>query len=217
LPGNGEFHQLTSPSSVSEMVEFARRQLALRGHQPPFCLLAMSLGGMVAADWAQRFAGEIAALVLVNTSMAPFSSRPQRLRPHNWPQLSLLAVRWWDSAYAERVIHQLTCQRQGEVVQDLAAWRAIRQSAPVAALSATRQLLAAARFRARITSPSCPTLVLSSQCDELVSPECSTHLAAAWATEHQQHPWAGHDLPHDDAPWLRAQVARFAQQFKAQI
>ena len=51
-----------------------------------------------------------------------------------------------------------------------------------------------------------PTLVLSSAGDRLVNPLCSTRLAAAWQTAHAQHPWAGHDLPHDDGEWVCRQL-----------
>jgi hypothetical protein len=50
-------------------------------------------------------------------------------------------------------------------------------------------------------------LVLSSQGDRLVNPRCSARLASAWQAPHQQHPWAGHDLPHDDPDWLCQRLA----------
>ena len=50
LPGNGVFHQEASPASVAAMADFARAQLQARGLPPPYRLVAMSLGGMVAAD-----------------------------------------------------------------------------------------------------------------------------------------------------------------------
>ena len=69
LPGNGEFYQQPSPTSVNAMVDFGRGQLLAQGVKPPYSLLAMSLGGMVASDWAQRFPQEVDRLVLINTSV----------------------------------------------------------------------------------------------------------------------------------------------------
>ncbi|MDP3606789.1 MAG: alpha/beta fold hydrolase, partial [Polaromonas sp.] len=92
LPGNGAFNGQRSPATVRAMVQFARAQLRLQGVAPPYRLLAMSLGGMVATDWAQQFPDEVAALVLVNTSMRPFSPATDRLRPGNWPALLRLAA-----------------------------------------------------------------------------------------------------------------------------
>ncbi|HEY3046405.1 MAG TPA: alpha/beta hydrolase [Polaromonas sp.] len=207
LPGNGEFCAQASPRSVRAMVGFARWQLLAQGLQPPYSLLAMSLGGMVATDWAQHHPHEVTRLVLINTSMRPYSGISDRLRPGNWLQLLLLAARWRDTDYAERVIHQLTCQQRALRDQDLAAWRRIRSSAPVSAANAWRQLWAAARFCSAAAPPPCPALVLSSARDQLVHPLCSARLAQAWQAEHQQHPWAGHDLPHDDVDWVGQRLA----------
>ena len=42
----------------------------------------------------------------------------------------------------------------------------------------------------------------SNDADRLVNPHCSVRLATAWGVPHARHPWAGHDLPHDDPQWL---------------
>lgn len=206
LPGNGEFVTGKSPTKVRSMVEFARQQLQLRGYKPPYALLGMSLGGMLATDWAQRYPQEVEALVLINSSMRPYSSLPQRLRPANWLVLGLLAARWRDADYAERAIHALTCNETAVKASDIAAWLGIRKSAPVSEANAQRQLWAAARFICAPTPPACSTLLLSSAADHLVHPVCSHQLATAWSAAHQQHPWAGHDLPHDDAEWVCDQL-----------
>lgn len=207
LPGNGEFCQETSPLSVGGMVDFARRQLRARGLAPPYHLLAMSLGAMVATDWAQRYPAEVARLVLINTSMRPYSHAAERLRPASWLPLALLAARWRDAGYSERAIHQLTCESTSRRDEEVTAWTAIRNSAPVSAANAWRQLWAAARFACAAGAPPCPTLVLSSAADRLVHPRCSALLASTWQAAHHTHPWAGHDLPHDDADWVCGRIA----------
>ena len=207
LPGNGQFSALPSPANVRSMTEFVRAQLQAMGHAPPYQLLAMSLGGMVATDWAQIWPLEVARLVLINTSMRPFSRVTERLRPANWLQLALLAARWHDADYAERVTHALTCQRLDTRQSDIATWQHIRKTAPVLEANAQRQLWAAARFACAPQPPACPTLILSSAGDQLVHPNCSKRLANAWRVAHQRHPWAGHDVPHDDGAWVVAQIA----------
>jgi len=207
LPGNGEFYQQPSPTSVSAIAEFARQQLLAQNIKPPYQLLAMSLGGMVATHWARRYPQEVSRLVLINTSMRPFSRMTERLRPGNWPELALLAARWSDGDYAESTIHRITCHLKSQQAKDLAQWLQIRKSAPVSSANALRQLLAAARFSGTRTAPRCPVLVLSSGADQLVNPVCSTQMAQAWQAAHRSHPWAGHDLPHDDGPWVGEQVA----------
>jgi pimeloyl-ACP methyl ester carboxylesterase len=209
LPGNGAFHQQTCPPSVQAMVEFLRNQLQVQGGQAPWNLLAMSLGGMVATDWAQRYPQEVARLVLINTSMRPFSGFTQRLRPGNWFALAALAARWQDAGHAERAIHHLTCNNTTARADDIAAWIRIRKTAPVSAANSWRQLRAAAQFSCAVQAPPCPTLLLSSLLDRLVNANCSQQLASAWKTPHKIHPWAGHDLPHDDPDWLCQQVAHW--------
>lgn len=207
LPGNGEFHAQTSPLTVEGIVAFARQQLLAQGIKPPYAMLAMSLGGMVATSWAQRYPDEVNRLVLINTSMRPYSSILQRLRPGNWLVLLALAWHWHDSQYAEHSIHRITCNQAAQRDTDLVAWQRIRRSAPVSSANALRQLMAAARFVCTPQTPRCPALVLASRADRLVNPLCSTQLAAAWQVAHHIHPWAGHDLPHDDGEWVCERVA----------
>ncbi len=207
LPGNGELHAQTSPLRVEGMVSFARQQMLDRGIKPPYQLLAMSLGGMVATCWAQRCPEEVVRLVLINTSMRPYSGVTQRLRPGQWLPLLALAARWGDPDYAESSIHRVTCNQAAQRDADLMTWQQIRRSAPVSSGNALRQLIAAARFACGPQTPRCPALVLSSRGDRLVSQLCSTQLAAAWQVPQQVHPWAGHDLPHDDGPWVCERVA----------
>ena len=209
LRGNGVFHAQHSPACVRDMMDFARHQLQAQGVAPPWKLLAMSLGGMVATDWAQQHPQEVSRLVLINTSMRPFSNMTERLRPANWLPLALLAARWHNADSTERTIHRLTCNNTSSREADVAAWVHIRQTAPVSPGNAWRQLLAAARFSSGPQAPACPTLVLSSGAERLVNPRCSQRLAEAWQASHHSHPWAGHDLPHDDAGWVCQRIGRW--------
>ncbi len=207
LPGNGELNGLPSPTCVTDMVVSARQALHALGHRPPYRLLAMSLGGMVATQWAQQHPQEVDRLVLINTSMRPHSRLTQRLRPQRWPELLAIAHRWHQPEAVEARIHRLTCERRDGMADDVARWSERRRHAPVSAANALRQLWAAARFRAAATAPPCPVLLLSSAHDRLVNPVCTAQVARAWQASHRQHPWAGHDLPHDDAEWVVQQVA----------
>ena len=50
---------------MADMVTFVRSRAASAGVKPPYRLLGMSLGGMVATDWSQRYPEEIERLVLI--------------------------------------------------------------------------------------------------------------------------------------------------------
>lgn len=210
LPGNGSLNRLVSPFQVPEMAENCRAQLRDRGVAPPYFLLAMSLGAMVAVAWADRHPEETAGCVLINTSLRPFSPFHHRLRPHNYlPLLAMLLFRH-DPSRRERTILRLTSS-QPERPEIQAAWAAYARQNPVSPGNALRQLLAAARYVAPRVKPAPPVLILGSAGDRLVNPACSRHLASCWNAAFAEHPTAGHDLPLDDGAWLAQQVDRWLQ------
>ena len=207
LPGNGRLNQQRSPLRVQDIVEHCRAELALRHIAPPYQVLAMSLGAMVAVAWADAYPQEISANVLISTSMRPFSSFYQRLRPANYGALLKLLVGRATPELWERTILRITANLAHDDVLPL--WFALRRECPVSRVNALRQLIAAARFRASAVKPHAATLVLASVEDRLVSVECSRSLARAWQCALRLHPSAGHDLPLDDGPWVAAQVCEW--------
>lgn len=207
LPGNGSLWQQQSPASVSAMVQHCREQLRQQGIRQPVGLLGMSLGGMVAAEWALQHPIEIRELVLINTSMRPFSPAWQRMRPGIFLRLLRLAVSAAGAQTWEREILRLTTRHaRHEVLPD---WCHERTQHPVSGSNALRQLLAAARYRAPPQGPAVPTLVLSGAGDQLVSPQCAQALARQWGVALQVHATAGHDLTLDAGPWVAAAVQRW--------
>lgn len=210
LPGNGEQHARRSATTVAEMVEFCRADLRARGVPAPWSLLALSLGGMVAVEWASRYPQEIACCVLINTSMRPYSRFHQRLRWQNYP--AIIRQLWAGGIEnQERLILRLT-SREGDLAERagmLERWLGYQREYPVTRANALRQLWSAARFRAPAVRPPVPLLVLSSSGDQLVDPRCSANLARAWQASHAMHPSAGHDLPLDDGDWVAQQVAKW--------
>ncbi len=202
LPGNGVLNTLRSPSTVAAMVQPLRAELQRQGIAPPWQLLAMSLGGMVAIDWAARYPNEIAGAVLINTSAGRMQPFYRRLRPSAWPQLLQAALPGLGAEARERLIARLTSQRLAATPAAPPEWVACRESHPVSRLNTWRQLLAALRFEAPRRPPAVPLLLLASAGDRLVDPRCSRALALAWGTAHAEHPTAGHDLAVDDADWL---------------
>lgn len=206
LPGNGTRCGQRSPTTIAAITDEVRLAAHVLGLDPPFRLLAMSLGGMVATDWASRHPGDIERVVLINTSVRQLNPAWHRLQPRAVPLLIGSARSWHDAPRCEAHIHALTCANMTTRSADLAMWAEIRRDAPVSSANALRQLLAAARYRVERQTPDCPVLVLSSAGDRLVAPVCSARLADAWNAPHRCHPWAGHDLPHDDPAWVAGAV-----------
>lgn len=205
LPGNGSLHRLRSPAHVAEMTEACRRQLAERGLAPPYHLLALSLGAMVAADWSSRHPHEIAGAVLINTSLRPFSPFYHRLRPQNYPALLRLALGNPSAAVRERTILRLTSNRH-TAASLLSEWMRYLREHPVTRDNALRQLLAAMRYQAPQAAPTPPLLLLSAARDRLVDARCSAALARHWQAPLRVHDTAGHDLTLDDPDWVAQQI-----------
>ncbi len=210
LPGNGALHRQSSPWRVPDMTDACRVALRAQGIAPPYHLLAMSLGGMVAVDWASRFPDELAAGVLVNTSLRGSSPLHWRMRPGNWLWLLRLMVQWRQPLHCEEIVLRLTSRHHvagtasGRVL--LAQWLRLRETHPVSAANALRQLWAAARYAAPPQRPNVPLLLLTSQHDGLVDTRCSQRLAQRWHTALATHASAGHDLPLDDGHWVAERV-----------
>ena len=206
LPGNGRWYQRSSPVQVEAMVAAARSELRALGVAGPCMLVALSLGGMVAAQWASSAPHEVRGCVLVNSSMAALSPFWQRLRPACYPRLlQCLAAGpgWRREASVYRMTSNLPLDRG--VVED---WVRFARAQPVRATNIVRQLVAAARFRAPAHLP-VPALVLAAARDRLVSARCSAAIARAWALPLEVHPAAGHDLPLDDPEWVAARIAEW--------
>lgn len=204
FPGNGAWHWQQSPTTVQAMVTHCRQQIAALRLQPPYGVVALSLGGMVSVAWAHAYPKEVSQQVLINTSLRPINPFYQRLRPGNYPHLLRLMLSRTDSQKWEHTIWRMTSRMSSSDTMD--AWVKLRQQHPVKPMNALRQLWAASRFIAPVTVERTATLLLASTHDALVNVECSRSIAHQWNTLLLEHPQAGHDLPLDDGPWVVDQI-----------
>ena len=203
LPGNGMLSECASPWSVPALVD-ALRASPLPAERPVY-LLGLSLGGMAAIEWAHRHPDEVRGCVLVNASARPFSPFYRRLRVANYPALARLILFARDVEAREARILQLTSAVAPSAAL-LADWTRYARERPMKRANALRQVVAAARYRAPLSAPRVPLLVLASRHDALVDWRCSEALAQRWQVPLALHPDAGHDLPLDDGPWLAARL-----------
>lgn len=210
LPGNGRLNRISSPLTIEEMAERCRADMASAGWEPPYCLLAMSLGAMVATAWADRHPEEVRGCVLVNTSLRGLSPFHQRLSARHYAALLRLAVVGDALAWESFILRATSRLRRGERAV-LSEWVRYRTEQPVSRTNALRQLIAALRYRAPPARPAVPVLLLSSGADELVDPRCSSALARHWRVPLAIHSHAGHDLPLDDPAWVAREVAQWWQ------
>jgi pimeloyl-ACP methyl ester carboxylesterase len=213
LPGNGSLWQERSEANVAQMAQWCQQEIDRRGIHEPVGVLAMSLGGMVATQWALQQPPAVRELVLINTSMRPFNPFWQRLRPASFFSLLKLSLAGATAQAWEREILRLTTHHARDDV--LNEWCEERVQRPVSGSNAMRQLLAAARYCAPEQGPQVPTLLLAAEHDRLVSATCSKEIAKRWRTALQLHPSAGHDLTLDDGPWVAAAVRRWRENRQA--
>ena len=208
FPGNGSLHMQASANTVAGMANHCRAQLKQLGYAPPYRVLALSLGAMVAVEWSRLHPPELERLVLINTSLAPYNPFYHRLRPANYPVLFRFLLSG-SVAQRERLILHLTSTQDRSELQRaklLEQWTSYAREYPVTRANILRQLQAAVSYRAAPTAPTVPALLLAAQQDRLVNVKCSLTLAQQWGCSIELHPTAGHDLPLDDGFWVAQQV-----------
>lgn len=207
LPGTGQFFQQTSPNQIETIVEINRQHALKAGLLgQPINLLAISLGGMVAWEWLQRYPNDIKRLVLINTSFANLSPFYHRLRWGGYLDLFALLTKT-DLKARERAILQKVSNLNPERLEIMAKnWAELAKARPISAQTCFNQMLAASRYQAGNKAPLKPVLLINSLGDQLVSPACSQAIQQHYQLPLLSHPSAGHDLPLDDAQWLIAQL-----------
>ena len=68
LAGNGERWQETTPRGIRAMMEDIRQQVLPATKGKAVTIAAISMGAMIASEWARCYPGEVKALHLINTS-----------------------------------------------------------------------------------------------------------------------------------------------------
>ncbi len=106
LPGNGRLYRSISPLRIEEMSEYVRSELAECGLAPPYYLLGLSMGAMVAVAWSALHPQELRGCVLINTSLSGFNPFHLRLRPGAYAALPTLLG--GNATQQERAILRLT-------------------------------------------------------------------------------------------------------------
>jgi pimeloyl-ACP methyl ester carboxylesterase len=210
LPGTGERRAVRAPLTIAATLDSVRADIPTAR---PVWLVGLSMGSMVAYEWMRSHPAEVAGAVLINTSLGGLSHPWRRLRPSAAVSL-LRAAAVTDPRAREQRLFDLTSTRLDLAAVTVSAWSELARQQPVRRINVARQLLAAARYRARPFAPPIPALLLlTSRGDRLVDPDCSRALARAvpGATLHE-HPRAGHDLPLDDPAWVLDAIASWLRE-----
>ena len=208
LPGNGRRNREHTPASITALATSLRAEFPQRQGRGPLILVGLSMGGMIAAEWARQDPQAVRGICLLNSSMRPYALPWQRLRPALWPAVVAQSLR--SPAAREARILELTLGPQRREPARLARWIAWQREYPVTLSNVHAQLLAAARYRYPDGAvPHCPCLLLCGAHDRVADPVCSQRLARAWNGHLEVHPEGGHDLPIDAPEWTAAHIVRW--------
>jgi len=205
LAGNGERYLESTPASIAGMMADIRQQLKQQyPANTPLTLVAISMGAMIATEWAQQHPEEIQQLHLINTSFANVSPPWHRMRA---AAVLSLAAKALNREQLENAIIRWTINLNSDP-QLNNRWQQFAQQHPLSRRNALAQLLAASRYRAPRTAPQAATWLYNSLGDRLVNPACSQTIAERWQKPLLTHHYAGHDLPMDDGEWLAQCISR---------
>ncbi|MCQ1059109.1 alpha/beta hydrolase [Photobacterium sp. ZSDE20] len=217
IAGNGSRHNEQSATHISDMVDDLHTQLTnyqaqsaqttrAQMEKGDIDIIAISMGGMIALEWMQKFPQSIHSAILINASLSNYSPFTNRLK---WQQYSnILRYFFLSEAKREALIFNMTTHLSSTEIID--SWVDWRHTNPVSASNALRQLYAASRYQYH-GNPASQTLLIGSQNDALVDISCSKVLTKTWHIPLLIHPTAGHDLPTDDPDWLIDKVRLFYQ------
>lgn len=214
LPGLGADSRGQSPLTIPEIRKSMQREMNKQGLvKRPFYLLGISLGGMVAIDWALNSPDELQGLVIINSSLASESRFFERLKPQNYRSL-LRIGRERELIKKEEQILSMLSNFPG-VQKDIGKrWARVSSEHPPRMTNLLFQLLAAATYYPPPIELKIPGLVLVSEGDRFVDPKCSYRISERYHLPLRQHPWGGHELALDDPEWIVTTVEDWLQSIK---
>lgn len=219
VPGMGTESARKSPYSIKEIMYDVRERFLLakknidKDSNSDWGICCVSLGSMIALQWAHEYPNDFKHIVITNTSCKPLSSTFERFMPKNVLQIPRLLFANNKKA-REKVILKMTSNKSDSeldrIAEDYAKFSlelSQFQSVGIA------HLIAGSRFSIPQTlenshGKSNRFLVINSQKDTLVSPKCSKVVAKYLNAPLVEHPNANHDLSLDDPEWFVNEVIK---------
>lgn len=204
--GNGITRDRLTPLRIKLNINGLREQVSPGSKK---VLLGFSLGGMLALEWAHRHPEEVAGVVLINISLSGVSVT-KRLRPQALKTIIKSAFQKDPIVKEEMILKMTTAGLPEEKIKELAKdWGDYGRKNPAKVINFISQLGLAAQINQRKAPPSKPILILTSQNDGVVDPECSHQIAKRWRIAPVIHPTAGHDLTLNDPDWTLEQIEKW--------
>ena len=180
--GNGKFREQQSPTDITQYTNHCRDMLKKIHHTQPIELVALSLGGMIALDWASRFPAQINSVTIINTSAANLTPPYRRMKLPTLARLLYAFVidrkpKAIESAIVKATSNQQSNQGMKHVINQ---WTDIRFEGVTTTSNMVKQLIAAATFKTSIANNTNTfndkMLILASKKDNIVNHQASQDL-----------------------------------------
>lgn len=207
IPGNGERYRQATPFSIAAMADDIGQQIQHYltthsiGPESKLHLVGISMGGMIAAELAEKSQLTLASVHIINSSFANLSPFWQRMRI---PAALNLLPNLWRTDKRESTILKWTSNKPSSIALTL-EWVEEAKQHPLSLRNACAQLWAASHYFVG-KKPSIKSFVYCCQEDRLVNWKCSEKLAAHWQVSLAREQTAGHDLPLDNPNWLAEKI-----------
>ena len=196
-----------APISILEITDQMRQEWKKLDQSQPWSIIAISLGGMIALDWAARYPDDFAKVITINTSSRDQSGIFERLSPFALKTFFNVA-REKNPYRREKQILNLVFTTTKPTEELINLWVAATAKTNFKVKTVIKQLWAASHFKLpkKINSP---LLVLAGKGDKLASYTCSEKIAKHFGADFKLHESSGHDIPIDAPDWLIQEIGSF--------
>lgn len=198
LPGIESNHNV--PTTIQGMTDEVRQKWLAEKAQGDWNIMAISLGGMIAIDWCDRYPEDFKHLVTINTSSKTTSSTFKRI---SFEAISTIAKCMFirDIRERERKVLEVTTNQTQISDEMLDEWVRIANDMQLNQLTFLKQLFAASKFKLP-QKLNIPFTVLASTADRFCHYSCSENIANRFGAKLHLHHQGGHDLSTDAGEWI---------------
>ena len=209
LPGTGEFYDAKSPLSIKAIAEFmSARALERDKDLGEAYIVGLSLGGMVACEWASLENTNIKKVVLINSSFSNWSRFYHRLNYKIY--YDFIAMFFMSTKKREETVLKIVSSNKAQYENVSKAWQNLWKTKPFKVSTVIRQLFAASTYKLK-SMPKQPVLLLASVQDRLVNSQCYKDIEKNTDWPVIFHETAGHEMPMDEPEWVISKIRAFIE------
>ena len=200
IPGNGTRYRELTPLNPLKVIEAIKKTSPFSKDKKTFNICGISLGGMMALQWAEAFPDEVEHVVVINSSLPQLSPVHHRISFKSIFQI-MRGITSKDPLVRESITLALTVNDENIREQYLKPFARFSQKNPITVKNFVRQLYLATRIKINQSIQTSITIIVSVQ-DHFVKPDCSFEMARFFNINPISHPTSGHDLPLESPQWL---------------